>query len=100
MQHLAYHAHTRWANIETIREGVSKIPDPDPRMAAMAAQLFGALPDTFDFSTVTDEYGERLEVAVAAKAAGTPIVTGAAPVAEAPGQDLMALLAASLASAS
>lgn len=97
MHTLVYDEQVRHANITTITEGLAKIADPNPQMAAMAAKLFGTLPETFDFAGVEDEYGTALAAAVEAKAAGQPVAQaqGKAPAPKA--DDLMAALEASLA---
>jgi non-homologous end joining protein Ku len=96
VQLLAYHAQVRWVKADAVRAAVAAIPEPSEQMSGMAEAIFGAIPDTFDFSTVTDEYGKALEAAVIAKAEGKSLsaaVTKATPT----GATLMETLAASLA---
>jgi len=67
---LTYDATIRWANVNKITEAVAKASDPSDEMLAMAEQLFSVMEDGFDFTSITDEYGEALEAAVQAKAQG------------------------------
>lgn len=93
---LAYYEQVRWANVEMVRDGVAEIPAPAAQMAAMADAAFAMVPDSFEWDTVTDEYGAALTAAIAEKAASGHVTPReAAPVSAAP--DLMAALAASLA---
>lgn len=95
---LNYERNLRTVQAETVREKMSAVPEPSEEMVAMAATIFGALPEAFDFGSVDDEYAERLEAAVAAKATGHAVKI---EVESAPAQenvpDLMAALRASVA---
>ena len=94
-QLLHYEASVRWSNVEAVAGYMGDLPEPDAALLDMAAQLFDGLPDEFDWSTVTDEYGEALLAAIAEKAS-TGAVSAPAPVAgdmTAPGGLLAALKA-------
>lgn len=94
-QLLHYEASVRWANVEAVSDYMGALPEPEAALMDMAAQLFDGLPDEFDWSSVTDEYGEALLAAIAEKAS-TGTVTVSQPVAgdmTAPGGLLAALKA-------
>jgi Ku protein len=95
-QMLAFHAQVRWDNIDILREATEAIPAPDTAMADMAKTLFESAPSTFAWHDVADEYGERLELAVADKAKFGSVTPTAPATAPSPAGDLMAALAASL----
>ena len=71
---------------------------PDEALVNMATEVFSSLKGEFDFSSVTDEYDERLRAAVEAAAEGRPIEK-VAEVAAKPTADLMDALKASVAAA-
>jgi DNA end-binding protein Ku len=90
-----YDANVRWNEHALVTGAVGQRPAPDPNLVSLADQVFEALPDTFDFSSVTDEYDERLRALIQAKATGQELPK--AEVSEpAPVVDLMAALKASL----
>lgn len=73
-QVLLYDAQVRHANIEKVAEHVAKT-EVSPEMAAMAKTLLDGIPGEFDWQGVEDEYGERLEEVIRAKAAGVELET-------------------------
>lgn len=95
-QLLAYEASVRWAHVETVATYMGAQPEPAAALLDMAANLFDTLPDEFDWSSVTDEYGEALLAAIAEKASTGEVTVPEAPAStEKPG-DLMAALKASM----
>lgn len=96
-QLLHYEASVRWANVEAVATYMGALPEPAPALMGMAEQVFDALPDEFDWSSVTDEYGEALQAAIAEKAATGAVTVPAVAAAAADGApDLMAALKASM----
>lgn len=95
-QTLAYEAQVRWANVEMVRDGIANI-EVNPAMSAMAAQMFDAMPDTFEWAEVEDEYGKALEAAVSEKAEAGVVTHVSAPVTAGGPQDLFAALSATMA---
>lgn len=93
---LQYSRNLRVGQAETIQTAVASVDAPDAQMVKMAQTIFDTLPTDFDFDSVEDEYAERLEAAVTAKAAGQepPAIAHAPAVEEVP--DLFAALAASV----
>jgi DNA end-binding protein Ku len=94
-QLLSYESQVRWASVEAVSGFMQDVPEPAAEMIGMAETVFDQLPEAFDWSSVTDEYGEALAEAIATKAAGGTIQV-AAPAAPAPAVDLMAALKASV----
>jgi DNA end-binding protein Ku len=99
--HLVAHTHeyernVRHGQIETVQNALAALDAPAPEMMTMAATIFDAMPSEFDFASVEDEYGERLEALVQAKREGNEVafVSSQAPAAEP--ADLMAALRASV----
>lgn len=90
-----YDANVRWNEHALVTGGIAARPAPDPDLVSLAETVFESLDDAFDFSSITDEYDERLRTLIAAKATGQPMpeVTKATP---APVVDLMSALKASL----
>ena len=88
----------RWNEHRLIVGGAGERPAADENLVDLAAQVFETLDDTFDFTSVKDEYDDRLRAAIVAKAEGKEIVAETldepAPVA-----DLMEALKASVAAA-
>lgn len=93
-----YDANVRWNEHTLVTGAIAARPAPDPNLVSLAETVFDTLDTSFDFSSITDEYDERLRTLIAAKATGQPM-----PVAEkstpAPVVDLMSALKASLAEA-
>jgi non-homologous end joining protein Ku len=98
-QLLRYEENVRWAHVEQITAYMAEVGEPDAAASQMAATLFDSLPDSFDWSSVTDTYGEALSAAIAAKASGQ--APAAKPAAQAPPSTdtLMEALKASVAAA-
>jgi DNA end-binding protein Ku len=94
-QLLSYEANVRWASVEQVAGFMKDVPEPAAEMIGMAETVFDQLPEAFDWSSVTDEYGEALAEAIATKAAGGTVVIAQA-AAPAPAVDLMAALKASV----
>lgn len=91
-----YDQNVRWGNHRLVVGAASEREPADEALVDMALQVFETLDDTFDLSSVTDEYDERLRAAIVAKAEGKEIV----PVkddAPAPVADLMEALKATVA---
>lgn len=95
-QVLAFAAQVRWEKAHDAARKVEALGTPEPQMQEMASAIFGAIPDTFDFASVTDAYGEALTAAIQAKAEGKTLAAAVTAAAPAPKADLMAMLAASL----
>ena len=74
-QTLSYHARVRWDEAELVRHAVGEMAEPQAAMQTMADQVFASLPETFDWESVRDEYGEALEAAVNAAAKGGEVTT-------------------------
>lgn len=93
-----YDANLTWGDHKLITMAHGERPVPDQALVDMAINLFGTLDESFDFSSVTDEYAERLVAAVEAAAEGRTIER---PVEEPvlPTADLMEALKASVAAA-
>lgn len=91
-----YDANVRWNEHALVTGAIAARPAPDPNLVSLAETVFDTLDDSFDFSSITDEYDERLRALIAAKATGQemPKVAESTP---APVVDLMAALKASLA---
>jgi Ku protein len=95
-QQLSYAAQVRWGNIEILHNGLAEIADPQEAHAEMAKAIFDAIPDTFAWDEVVDDYGESLIAAIAEKGE-TGTVTARTAEASAPAHtDLLAALTASL----
>ncbi len=92
-----YDANIRW-NEHRLVTGAAGQRTANEEMVKLAEQVFESLEDTFDLSSIEDEYDVRLKAAIAAKAAGEEIP--AAPVTKPePEVDLMEALKASVAAA-
>lgn len=96
-QELAYRDSVRWRNVGQVEDYMAEVPEPNAQAQAMADQLLSALPDEYDWASLVDTYGDELAQAVEDAANG--IEPEAVPAAErqAKADDLMALLAASVA---
>lgn len=92
-----YEALIRWASKNEVSTAAAQRPDPDEALVDMAMQVFSTLPGEFDFSSVVDDYDQRLRAAVDAAAKGKPVPR--TPEVEAtPVADLMEALKATVAS--
>ena len=92
---LSYEANVRWNSVEAVTSFMAEVDEPSDEYVQAAGSIFDGLPNTFDWSSITDTYGEALAEAVASKAAtGTVQVTAAAPAPN--GADLMAALKATV----
>lgn len=93
-----YDANLKWDDHKLVTMGSGSRPEPDKALVEMAVSLFSSLDGEFDWSSVSDEYDERLRAAVEAAAEGRTIERAPeAPVQ--PTADLMAALKASVAAA-
>ena len=93
-----YDANIRWNEYRLVTGAAGERPAADENLVNLAEQVFDTLDDTFDLSSIEDEYDVRLRAAIAAKAAGEPIPVN--PTIEpAPAVDLMEALRASVAAA-
>jgi non-homologous end joining protein Ku len=88
----------RWGNVALVSGARSERPASDPALVTLATTVFEHLSDTFDLSSVLDDYDARLRMAVDAAAAGKELPK-AAKVAETPLVDLMEALKATVAAA-
>jgi len=92
----AYDQHMAWNDYGLVAGARSSRPAPAQELVEMALRVFSALPETFDFSQVTDEYDTRLRAAIETLGAGgkieRPVEDAPLPVA-----DLMEALKATVA---
>lgn len=95
-QLLNYAAQVRTDNLAILHAGLAAIPAPDESMADMASTVFESLTDTFDWSTVRDEYGEALAAAVVEKGESGTVTAAPSTATTAAPADLMAALQASV----
>lgn len=93
-----YDALVRWGNVSLVSGARESRPEPDKALVDMANQVFGTLPDTFELSSVEDDYDTRLRAAVDAAAEGKALPKAPKAV-ETPAEDLMAALKATVAAA-
>lgn len=91
-----YNALIRWGNAAVVADAHEERPAPDPALVKMAHQVFGSLDDTFDISSIEDDYDARLRAAVEAAAKGKPLPKKA-EVPQTPVADLMEALKATVA---
>lgn len=91
-----YDALIRWGNKNLVSSAHGERPDPDAQLVDLAMQAFSTLSGTFDFSSVADDYDQRLRAAVEAAAGGKPLPK-APEIAETPAADLMEALKATVA---
>lgn len=68
-----YNALIRWGNSAAVAGAHAERPAPDEALVDMAHQVFGSLPETFDLTSVEDDYDARLRAAVDAAAKGKPL---------------------------
>lgn len=93
---LSYEANVRWSAVESVTTFMADVPEPSKEMLGMATTMFDTLPESFDWASVTDEYGEALADVIATKAAGQAVTVAAAKPKAAATPDLMAALRASV----
>jgi DNA end-binding protein Ku len=90
-----YDANIDWNTQALVSKAYGERPQPDPSLEQMAMQVIASLPETFDLSSVTDEYDERVREAIEAEAKGVKPKRAPAPEPK-PVSDLMAALVASV----
>ena len=93
---LSYEANVRWNQVEAVTSFMAEVDEPTDEYVAAAGSIFDGLPNTFDWSSITDTYGEALADAVATKAATGAVPAAAATAAPAGTPDLMAALKATV----
>jgi len=95
-----YDERLAWPDVKLVRQAADQRDAPGEQLLATAAILLAAIEtDSFDFGSVTDEYGLELREAIDRAAAGAPAPARKAEPAQAPVVDLMAALQASVAQA-
>ena len=93
---LSYEANVRWNSVEAVTSFMAEVAEPSDEYVQAAGSIFDGLPNTFDWSSITDTYGEALAEAVATKAATGAVPAAAAPAVAAGTPDLMAALKATV----
>jgi len=91
-----YDALVRWGNASLVANARLERAAPDPALVDLASQVFDTLPDTFDITSVEDDYDARLRAAVDAAAKGKKLPK-APESTQLPVADLMEALKATVA---